>query len=435
MNEFKLWNEKEETISRDELHHIQSLRLKNMVERIYRSVPFYTEAFKEKGLEPGDVKDADDLKHLPFTTKQDLRDNYPKGLFAAPDEEVVRIHASSGTTGKPTVVGYTKNDINLWSDIMARSLVCCGATKNSIVQNALGYGLFTGGLGFHYGAERLGAQVIPISGGNTEKQIMLMKDFHSDILIATPSYALHMGDVMEEMGLGPEDISFQFAPLGAEPWSEEMRNAIERKMGMKAINSYGMSELMGPGVAMECLCQDGMHIWEDHFIPQIIDPATGEVLPDGAQGELVVTAMTKECLPLLRYRTRDIATLETKKCACGRTMARIQRLAGRTDDMLIIRGVNVFPSQIETILLETQGVEPYYQLVLTTHNNMTALEVKVEVSPKYFNDDIKCLSYISEQIRNKIKTFIGVNVKVTLHEPKTLPRSEGKAVRIVDNRK
>jgi phenylacetate-CoA ligase len=356
-------------------------------------------------------------------------------MFAVKDEDVVRIHASSGTTGKPTVVGYTQNDINLWADVMARSLTCCGATKHSVVQNALGYGLFTGGLGFHYGAERLGAQVIPISGGNTEKQIMIMKDFGSTVLVATPSYALHMADVMEEMGMGPDDITFQYAPLGAEPWTEEMRNEIERKMGMKAINSYGMSEIMGPGVAMECLMQNGMHIWEDHFVPEVINPETGEVLEEGQRGEIVITAMTKECLPLLRYRTRDIGTITTEKCECGRTMARIQRLSGRTDDMLIIRGVNVFPSQIETILLATQGVSPHYQLVLDTANNMTSLEVKVEVLPEYFTDDIKKLSYLSEQLRNKIKVFVGINVKITLCEPKTIPRGQGKAVRIIDNRK
>jgi len=431
----KMWDEKTETMSRDELHSLQTDRLKDMAERIYEHVPFYQAAFKEKGLEPGDIKDIDDLADLPFTTKADLRDHYPKQLFAVPDDEVVRIHASSGTTGKPTVVGYTQNDIDLWADVMARSLVSAGATKRSVVQNALGYGLFTGGLGFHYGAERLGAQVIPISGGNTEKQIMIMQDFNCDILVATPSYAMHLAEVLEEKGYSPEDIPFKFAPLGAEPWTEEMRDAIEKKLGIKAINSFGMSEIIGPGVAMECLEQAGMHIWEDHFVPQIIDSETGKLKGEGETGELVITAMTKECLPLLRYRTRDIARLETARCSCGRTMARIQRLTGRTDDMLIIRGVNVFPSQIEGILLETEGASPNYQLVLTTVNNMTSLEVKVEVTPDYFTDDIKRLSGLSEKIGNKIKTFIGINVKISLHEPKTLPRSEGKAVRIIDNRK
>ncbi|MFA0814370.1 MAG: phenylacetate--CoA ligase family protein [Anaerofustis sp.] len=431
---YQMWDEKAETVSRDELHANQTEKLIKMVQRIYEHVPFYKNAFDERGILPGDVKSVDDLANLPFTKKGDLRDHYPKKMFAAPDDEVVRIHASSGTTGKPTVVGYTKNDINLWADLMARSLTCAGATKHSVVQNALGYGLFTGGLGFHYGAERLGAQVIPMSGGNTEKQIMIMMDFKSDILIATPSYAMHLGEVLEEKGYGPDDIPLKFAPLGAEPWTEEMRNEIEKKLGIKAINSFGMSELIGPGVAMECLDQQGMHIWEDHFVPEIIDPDTGEVLPDGMTGELVVTAMTKECLPLLRYRTRDIARLEKSVCSCGRTMARIQRLTGRTDDMLIIRGVNVFPSQIEGILLDTEGASPNYQLVLSTHNNMTNLEVRVEVLPEYFTDDITRLSSVSEKIGNKIKTFIGINVKVTILEPKTLPRSEGKAVRIIDNR-
>ncbi len=431
---YQLWDQKAETVSRDELHADQTQKIMKMVHHIYENVPFYTQAFDALGILPGDIKSIDDLSKLPFTVKGDLRDNYPKKMFAVGDEDVIRIHASSGTTGKPTVVGYTRDDISLWSDLMARSIVCAGGTKHSVIQNALGYGLFTGGLGFHYGAERLGAQVIPISGGNTEKQIMIMMDFQCDMLVATPSYAMHLAEVLEEKGFGPNDIPLKFAPLGAEPWTEEMRNQIERKLGIKAVNSFGMSELIGPGVAMECLDQQGMHIWEDHFVPEIIDPDTGEVLPDGMTGELVVTAMTKECLPLLRYRTRDIARLEKSVCSCGRTMARIQRLTGRTDDMLIIRGVNVFPSQIEGILLETEGASPNYQLVLSTHNNMTNLEVKVEVLPEYFNDDITRLSSMSEKIGNKIKTFIGISVKVSIMEPKTLPRSEGKAVRIIDNR-
>lgn len=431
---YQLWDQKAETVSRDELHADQTQKIMKMVHHIYGNVPFYRQAFDALGILPGDIKSIDDLSKLPFTVKGDLRDNYPKKMFAVGDEDVIRIHASSGTTGKPTVVGYTRDDISLWSDLMARSIVCAGGTKHSVIQNALGYGLFTGGLGFHYGAERLGAQVIPISGGNTEKQIMIMMDFQCDMLVATPSYAMHLAEVLEEKGFGPNDIPLKFAPLGAEPWTEEMRNQIERKLGIKAVNSFGMSELIGPGVAMECLDQQGMHIWEDHFVPEIIDPDTGEVLPDGMTGELVVTAMTKECLPLLRYRTRDIARLEKSVCSCGRTMARIQRLTGRTDDMLIIRGVNVFPSQIEGILLETEGASPNYQLVLSTHNNMTNLEVKVEVLPEYFNDDITRLSSMSEKIGNKIKTFIGISVKVSIMEPKTLPRSEGKAVRIIDNR-
>ena len=431
---YQLWDQKAETVSRDELHADQTQKIMKMVHHIYENVPFYTQAFDALGILPGDIKSIDDLSKLPFTVKGDLRVNYPKKMFAVGDEDVIRIHASSGTTGKPTVVGYTRDDISLWSDLMARSIVCAGGTKHSVIQNALGYGLFTGGLGFHYGAERLGAQVIPISGGNTEKQIMIMMDFQCDMLVATPSYAMHLAEVLEEKGFGPNDIPLKFAPLGAEPWTEEMRNQIERKLGIKAVNSFGMSELIGPGVAMECLDQQGMHIWEDHFVPEIIDPDTGEVLPDGMTGELVVTAMTKECLPLLRYRTRDIARLEKSVCSCGRTMARIQRLTGRTDDMLIIRGVNVFPSQIEGILLETEGASPNYQLVLSTHNNMTNLEVKVEVLPEYFNDDITRLSSMSEKIGNKIKTFIGISVKVSIMEPKTLPRSEGKAVRIIDNR-
>ncbi len=431
---YQLWDQKAETLSRDELHADQTQKIIKMAQHIYENVPFYRQAFDARGILPGDIKSIDDLSKLPFTVKGDLRDNYPKKMFAVGDDDVIRIHASSGTTGKPTVVGYTRNDISLWSDLMARSIVCAGGTKHSVIQNALGYGLFTGGLGFHYGAERLGAQVIPISGGNTEKQIMIMMDFQCDMLVATPSYAMHLAEVLEEKGFGPDDIPLKFAPLGAEPWTEEMRNQIERKLGIKAVNSFGMSELIGPGVAMECLDQQGMHIWEDHFVPEIIDPDTGEVLPDGMTGELVVTAMTKECLPLLRYRTRDIARLDKSVCSCGRTMARIQRLTGRTDDMLIIRGVNVFPSQIEGILLETEGASPNYQLVLSTHNNMTNLEVKVEVLPEYFNDDITRLSSMSEKIGNKIKTFIGISVKVSIMEPKTLPRSEGKAVRIIDNR-
>ncbi len=431
-----IYDDELETLPREALQALQLKRLQNTVERVYNLVPFYRKKLDEVNVKPEDIKSLDDLKRLPFTTKQDLRDNYPFGLFTIPLEQVVRVHASSGTTGKPTVVGYSKRDIDIWSDLMARSLAAAGVSKGDIIQNAYGYGLFTGGLGAHYGGERLGATVIPISGGNTKKQIMIMKDFGSTVLTATPSYTLYLAETIHDMGVKREELKLRVGILGAEPWSEEMRNAIEEKLGIDAIDIYGLSEILGPGVAIECIeAKKGLHIWEDAFIPEIIDPETGEVLPDGEEGELVITTIQKEAIPLLRYRTRDITRIIKEPCKCGRTHRRIERIKGRTDDMLIIRGVNIFPSQIESLLMETEGVEPHYQIIVDRVNNLDTMEVKVEVSEKIFSDEIKHLQRLKEQIEKDIKDLYGISVKVTLAEPKTLQRFEGKAKRVIDKRK
>ncbi|KAF5089560.1 Phenylacetate-coenzyme A ligase [anaerobic digester metagenome] len=429
------WNKSYECMPREKLQELQLERLKRMVNRIYHDVPFYRNKFQEKGLMPEDVGSLDDLKKLPFTTKVDLRDNYPYGLFTVPLEQIVRIHASSGTTGKPTVVGYTRNDIAMWSELMARCLVAAGAGPHSVIQNAYGYGLFTGGLGVHYGAERLGASIIPISGGNTAKQIMIMQDFGSTVLTCTPSYAIYLSEVLAESGIDPETLKIKAGIFGAEPWSENIRKDIEKKLKIKAYDIYGLSEIMGPGVAIECECQEGLHVWEDHFIPEIIDPNTLEVLPYGEQGELVITTITKEGIPILRYRTRDITRIIAEPCSCGRTHLRINRLQGRSDDMLIIRGVNVFPTQIESVLLEIGEVEPHYQLVVRRDGSLDTLEVKVELSEALFSDRISNLENLEKRIRDRIQSTIGVSTKVALVEPKSLPRSEGKSQRVVDLRK
>lgn len=429
------WNKSYECMPREKLQELQLERLKRMVNRIYHDVPFYRNKFQEKGLMPEDVKSLEDLQKLPFTTKVDLRDNYPYGLFTVPLEQIVRIHASSGTTGKPTVVGYTRNDIAMWSELMARCLVAAGAGPHSVIQNAYGYGLFTGGLGVHYGAERLGASIIPISGGNTAKQIMIMQDFGSTVLTCTPSYAIYLSEVLAESGIDPESLKIKAGIFGAEPWSENIRKDIEKKLKIKAYDIYGLSEIMGPGVAIECECQEGLHVWEDHFIPEIIDPNTLEVLPYGEQGELVITTITKEGIPILRYRTRDITRIIADPCSCGRTHLRINRLQGRSDDMLIIRGVNVFPTQIESVLLEIGEVEPHYQLVVRRDGSLDTLEVKVELSEALFSDRISNLENLEKRIRDRIQSTIGVSTKVALVEPKSLPRSEGKSQRVVDLRK
>jgi len=429
------WNKSYECMPKEKLQELQLERLKRMVNRIYHDVPFYRNKFQEKGLLPEDVKSLEDLQKLPFTTKVDLRDNYPYGLFTVPLEQIVRIHASSGTTGKPTVVGYTRNDISMWSELMARCLVAAGAGAHSVIQNAYGYGLFTGGLGVHYGAERLGASIIPISGGNTAKQIMIMQDFGSTVLTCTPSYAIYLAEVLAEAGIDPASLKIQAGIFGAEPWSENIRKDIEKKLKIKAYDIYGLSEIMGPGVAIECECQDGLHVWEDHFIPEIIDPVTLKVLPYGQQGELVITTITKEGIPILRYRTRDITTIKPEPCACGRTHLRISRLQGRTDDMLIIRGVNVFPTQIESVLLEIGEVEPHYQLVVRRDGSLDTLEIKVELSEALFSDRISNLENLEKRIRDRIQSTIGISAKVALVEPKSLPRSEGKSQRVVDLRK
>ncbi|MDT3700625.1 MAG: phenylacetate--CoA ligase [Thermincola sp.] len=400
----------------------------------HENVPFYKQKLQEKGVEPGDIKSLEDIRLLPFTVKQDLRDTYPFGLFAAPMEDVVRIHASSGTTGKPTVVGYTQTDIDNWAELIARCVAMAGGTKGDVVQVAYGYGLFTGGLGLHYGAEKLGAAVIPISGGNTKRQLMLMEDFGTTIIACTPSYALFLAEEAREDGLDLINSGLKAGIFGAEPWSENMRREIEKALGIKALNIYGLSEIMGPGVSMECECQCGMHVMEDFFIPEIIDSETGEVLPYGSKGELVFTTITKEAFPLLRYRTRDISVLREEKCDCGRTFVRMERVMGRSDDMLIIRGVNVFPSQIESVLLEIGETEPHYMLVVDRQGNLDNLEVWVEVSEKMFSDEVRKLEELEKKLHHEIASVLGISAKIKLVEPKTIPRSEGKAKRVFDKR-
>jgi len=424
-----------ETMPKEDLEAVQLKRLQTTVERVYATVPFYQEKFKEKGITPGDIKSLDDLKQLPFTTKQDLRDNYPFGMVTVPMDNVVRIHASSGTTGQPTVVAYTRRDIETWAELMARSLTAGGASRGDIIHNAYGYGLFTGGLGAHYGAERLGAAVIPVSGGNTNRQIIIMKDFGPTILTATPSYTLHLAEVAEGMGVSFADLKFKFGIFGAEPWSEKMREEIERKLNITAVDIYGLSEVIGPGVAIECHeAKNGLHVFEDHFYPEIIDPATGEVLPYGETGELVFTSLTKEAFPIIRYRTRDITSLHSEPCICGRTHVRMSRVSGRSDDMLIIRGVNVFPSQIESVLMETNEVEPHYQLVVDREGKLDTLMVNVEINEHLFSDEIKELQDLEKKISTNIKEYLGVSATVKLVEPRTIARNEGKAIRVIDKR-
>jgi phenylacetate-CoA ligase len=431
-----IWDEEFETLPREALEALQLKRLAATAERVYATVPFYKKKFDEQGVRPSDIKSLKDLRRLPFTTKLDLRDNYPFGLFAVPMEQVVRIHASSGTTGKPTVVGYTRRDINSWAELMARSLAAAGGHKNDIIHNAYGYGLFTGGLGVHYGAEKLGASVIPISGGNSKRQIIIMQDFGSTVLTCTPSYALFLAETAQEMGVDFKGLKLRVGIFGAEPWSERMRDEIERKLNIQAIDIYGLSEVMGPGVSIECIeAKRGLHIFEDHFIPEIINPQTGETLPYGEKGELVFTTIKKEAFPLIRYRTRDISVLYPQPCTCGRTHMRMERVSGRSDDMLIIRGVNVFPSQIESVLMNIEGVEPHYLLMVDRQGTLDTLDVQVEVNEKVFSDEIKNLQSLRGKIEKEIKDLLGVNVGVKLVEPKTLQRSEGKAQRVIDKRK
>jgi phenylacetate-CoA ligase len=431
----RIWDEEFETLPREALEALQLKRLVSTLERVYATVPFYKKRFDECGLKPADVKSLKDLKRFPFTTKLDLRDNYPYGMFTVPLEQVVRIHASSGTTGKQTVVGYTRRDINTWAELMARSLAAGGVQKNDIIHNSYGYGLFTGGLGVHYGAEKLGASVIPMSGGNSKRQIIIMQDFGSTVLTCTPSYALFLAEVAEEMGVDFKNLKLRVGIFGAEPWSERMRDEIERKLNIQAIDIYGLSEIIGPGVGIECIeAKRGLHVFEDHFIAEIIDPHTGEVLPYGERGELVFTTITKEAFPLVRYRTRDISVLYPQPCKCGRTMVRMERVSGRSDDMLIIRGVNVFPSQIESVLMNIKGVEPHYLLFVDRKGNLDTLDVHVEVNEKVFSDEVKDLQALGRKIEKEIKDLLGVTAGVKLVEPKTIQRSEGKAQRVIDKR-
>lgn len=429
-----IWNEAKECMSRDEIHHLQGKRLVKTVNHVYHNVEFYRKKMQAVGLEPGDIQSADDIVKLPYTTKDDLRDTYPFGLFAVPMSEIVRVHASSGTTGKATVVGYTRHDIDVWAECVARSFTMAGLTKDDIIQIAYGYGLFTGGLGAHYGAENLGATVVPMSTGNTKKLITMMKDFGVTALACTPSYLMHIAETLEEQGDIP-NIKLKAAICGAEPWTENMRKQIEEKLHIHAHDIYGLSEVMGPGVACDCIYHKGLHVYEDHFLPEIISPETLVPVPEGETGELVFTTLTKEGIPMIRYRTKDLTSISYDKCECGRTLARISRFKGRSDDMLIIRGVNVFPSQIEAALLEMSGTTPNYFMIVDRVNNLDTLEVQVEVEERFFSDEIKELERLNKQIVHTIQQAIGLAVKVTLVEPKTLERSMGKAVRVLDKRK
>ncbi len=431
----KMWQPELEAMPRQELKKLQDERLVWQVKRMYEKVELFRKRMDEKGLKPEDIKGVEDLHKLPFSYKQDLRDYYPYGLFAVPTKDIRRVHASSGTTGKQIVVGYTDADLDIWADCFARQLVATGADENSFVHVGYGLGLFTGGFGAHDGAVRLGATAIPISAGNTQRQIQTMVDFGSTVLCCTPSYAMYLGETIEEMGL-KDKLQLKAGIFGAEPWTEEMRKQIEDKLGLKAYDIYGLSEIMGPGVSYECECQAGMHVCEDHFIPEIIDPDTGEVLPEGEQGELVFTTITKEGFPLIRYRTRDICSLNYEKCKCGRTHVRMNKPQGRTDDMLIIRGVNVFPSQIEEVLLSIGGdITPNYQIVIGRENNTDTFEVRVEMSEELLSDGVKGIAKVEKLISEKLRSMLGIGPKVSLVNPKTIERSEGKAKRIIDTRK
>lgn len=429
-----IWNETKECMSRDELAELQSKRLVKVVNRVYHNVEFYRRRMQEAGIEPGDIRGIEDLPKLPYTTKNDLRDTYPFGLFAAPQSEIVRVHASSGTTGKATVVGYTRKDIDIWAECVARALTQAGITRGDTIQVAYGYGLFTGGLGAHYGAEHLGATVVPMSTGNTKKLTTMMKDFGVTAIACTPSYLLHIAETLEANGDIP-NIKLKAAICGAEPWTEQMRLQIEEKLHIHAHDIYGLSEVMGPGVACDCEYHKGLHIYEDHFLPEIIDPKTLQPVGEGETGELVFTTLTKEGLPLIRYRTKDLTSIDYSKCECGRTLARISRFKGRSDDMLIIRGVNVFPSQVEAALLEMSGTTPHYLMIVDRVNNLDTLEVQVEVEERFFSDEIRELENLTKKIAHAIQVAIGLNARVKLVEPKTIERSMGKAVHVIDKRK
>ena len=431
-----MWNKKIETMPREELKKLQSERLAAQVKRMYEKVELFRRRMDEKGLKPSDIKGVDDLSKLPFSYKNDLRDYYPYGLFAVPMSDIVRVHASSGTTGKQIVVGYTENDLEMWAECIARMFTEIGADNNSFIQVSYGYGLFTGGLGAHGGAQKIGATVIPISTGNTKRQIQTMIDFGTTVLCCTPSYALYLGEEIEAMGV-KDKLKLKMGVFGAEPWSEDMRKAIEDKLNIKAYDIYGLSEIMGPGVACECTEQAGMHVWEDMFIPEIINPDTGEVLPEGESGELVFTTLTKEGFPLIRYRTRDICSLNYEPCKCGRTHVRMRKPSGRSDDMLIIRGVNVFPSQIEEVLIKVSDgdITPNYQIIVDRVNNNDTLDVNVEMSESMFEDEIESVEKTEKKITSMLRSTLGIGAKVHLVNPKSIERSEGKAKRVIDNRK
>ena len=429
-----IWDAEHETMSRAALQELQLQRLKCQIATVYEKVPFYRQALQSKGLAPRDIRSLADLSKLPFTFKRDFRDNYPLGLAAVLTEQIVRLHASSGTTGKPTVVPYTARDVDLWTEVMARTLTAAGVGKHDVVHNAYGYGLFTGGLGFHYGAERVGATVIPVSGGQTKRQIMLIQDLGSTVLCCTPSYALYLTEVAAEMGVDLHNTKLRVGIFGAEPWTQRMREEVQAKTGLLAIDIYGLSEVIGPGVSVECEHQTGLHIFEDHFLPEIVSPESGEPLPYGERGELVLTTLTKEALPVIRYRTGDITALHPERCVCGRTLVRMDKISGRTDDMLIVRGINVFPSQIESVLLQVEGIQPHYQIIVDRQHTLDDLELWVEVSDAIFADEIAGMRTLEQTLHNELHNALGISARVKLVEPRTIQRSEGKAKRVIDRR-
>jgi phenylacetate-CoA ligase len=429
-----IWNEEAECMSQVQKEKLQLERLQMVVKRAYENVPYYKKRFDELGIKPEDIKTLKDIEKLPFTTKTDLRDAYPFGMFAVSQDEIVEVHTTSGTTGKPTVSGYTTEDLEIWGEVMARALVMAGAEKRDIIQNAYGYGLFTGGWGENFGPKKITATVVPISAGNTMRQLEIMQDFETTILTCTPSYALYLGDVAENEGISKETIKLKAGIFGAEMWTEEMRDEIEKRLNITALNIYGLTEIIGPGVAMECEDKGGLHISDDHFYPEIIDSKTLEALPEGEKGELVLTTLTREGMPIIRFRTRDITALRKGKCECGRTLIKMDRITGRTDDMLKIRGVIVFPSQIEKALLRIEGLKPHYQIIVTRPHHLDELDVHVETSEKFFSDEVKRVEEVKKMIEDYIHNEIGLRVNVTLVEPQSIPRSEGKAVRVIDRR-
>ncbi|MGA2641865.1 MAG: phenylacetate--CoA ligase [Spirochaetia bacterium] len=429
-----IWNTDFECLERPAMSRHQGEKLGRLVDVLYRRVPFYQKKMDAAGTKPRDIQGIEDILQLPFTTKDEMREVYPYGLLSVSLRDIVEIHTSSGTTGTPVVDAYTAGDLEVWAEVMARTLAAGGTGRHDIVQNAYGYGLFTGGLGVHYGARRIGATVIPISGGNTKRQLAIMRDFKSTMMACTPSYSLYLAEAAREEGMDPAKLGLKSGFFGAEPWSESMRGEIQQKLGLLAIDIYGLTEIIGPGVAMECEHQQGLHVNEDHFYPEIIDPSTARVLPDGQKGELVITTLTKEGTPVLRYRTRDITYLERAPCACGRTTVRMHRVLGRTDDMLIIRGVNVFPSQIEEVILKVEGIEPHYQLIVERRDQLDELEVQVEMNENLFSDEIRNLERMEKRIEADLYATLNIHTRVRLVEPKTIARSEGKAKRIIDKR-
>jgi phenylacetate-CoA ligase len=430
-----IWNPAAEKMARPQLEALQLQRFREIMGHAALHVPFYRKLFSRERISPDNIKSLSDIQGIPFTTKQDLQGGYPYGFFAVPLTEVVRLHSSSGTTGKPTVVGYTRKDLDVWSELIARLLYAGGVSQEDIIQISFGYGMFTGGFGLHYGAEKIGATVVPVSSGNTGRQIMIMKDFGTTALVCTPSYSLFLAESIQEAGISKDDLKLRFGLFGGEPWTESMRRQIENRLGIRATDNYGLSEVMGPGVSYECLEQKGMHLAEDHFLFEIINPDTGEVLPPGESGELVITTLTKEAVPVIRYRTRDITRIISEPCACGRTSRRMSKPSGRTDDMLIIRGVNVFPSQIETVLMQMEETDPHYQLVITREGALDELEVHVEIKDAFFSDEMRVMNELAAKIAHNMKNALGLSAKIKLVEPKSLQRTEGKATHVLDMRK